>query len=171
MYVDKTLLHQQDNLHNFLSHRAGEGPLAVQVSVCATSGHTFRHNSCWIFAEAGDQCSRRVKLPVQALFSLLPTLECFHSHVVCVTHRLDVSTPSQCAAFRVAFRTAARWERPRHPGRGGRDVRAVGVLRDQSQLRLPELQGVRPLLRGAFDAGERLTQPLRVSTTDPEDGR
>lgn len=31
MYVDKTLLHQQDNLWNFLGHRAADGPLAVQL--------------------------------------------------------------------------------------------------------------------------------------------
>lgn len=31
MYVDKTLLHQKDNLWNFLGHRAADGPLAVQV--------------------------------------------------------------------------------------------------------------------------------------------
>lgn len=31
MYVDQTLLHQQGNLHNFLSNRAEDGPVAVQV--------------------------------------------------------------------------------------------------------------------------------------------
>ena len=31
MYVDQTLLHQQENLHNFLSTRAEDGPVAVQV--------------------------------------------------------------------------------------------------------------------------------------------
>lgn len=31
MYVDKTLLHQQDNLWNFLGHQAADGPLAIQL--------------------------------------------------------------------------------------------------------------------------------------------
>ncbi|CAM9109422.1 unnamed protein product [Pylaiella littoralis] len=31
MYVDSTLLHQQDNLHNFLSNRPEDGPLAIQL--------------------------------------------------------------------------------------------------------------------------------------------
>eukprot|EP00752_Nemacystus_decipiens_P004911 g4470.t1 len=31
MYVDQTLLHQQGNLHNFLSNRAEDGPVAVQL--------------------------------------------------------------------------------------------------------------------------------------------
>ncbi|CAN0275944.1 unnamed protein product [Ectocarpus sp. 6 AP-2014] len=58
MYVDKTLLHQQDNLHNFLSHRAAEGPLAVQLGGNDPDTLAEAAEMCeqWAFSEINLNC-------------------------------------------------------------------------------------------------------------------
>lgn len=65
-----------------------------------------------------------------------------------------------CGAIAWIVFLASAWrQQSRHSRGSGGDVRAVGFFRDQPQLRLPELQGFRPLLRGAFDAGEECCPP------------
>lgn len=50
MYVDSTILHQQDNLYNFLSNRPEDGPLAVQVLLPSC---TLATEQCLVLTNAG----------------------------------------------------------------------------------------------------------------------
>ncbi|CAM9700273.1 unnamed protein product, partial [Laminaria digitata] len=58
MYVDKTLLHQKDNLWNFLGHRAADGPLAVQLggNDPETLAEVAEMCETWAFDEINLNC-------------------------------------------------------------------------------------------------------------------
>lgn len=58
MYVDQTLLHQKDNLWQYLGHGSVEGPLAVQLGGNDPGGLADAAEMCeqWSFDEINLNC-------------------------------------------------------------------------------------------------------------------